>query len=67
MSIDLKYLTLKQTCRTVGFHRTAIWRMVKIGRFPAPIKIGAIRIAWLEEDLRKWMDERIYERNENKH
>jgi len=41
--------------------------MVKIGRFPAPIKIGAIRIAWLEEDLRKWMDERIYERNENKH
>lgn len=65
MSLDLKYLTAKEVSKIVGFHRMTIVRMIKTGRFPKPIKIGVRRIAWLEEDLRKWMDDRIGERDEH--
>lgn len=62
MVFELKHLTLKQTCRVVGFSRWAIARMVKIGKFPKPIKIGCRRIAWLEEDLKEWMEQKKKER-----
>lgn len=62
MAFELKYITLKQTCRIVGFHRTAIRRMVLLGKFPKPILLGSRRIAWLEEDLEEWMNKKKMER-----
>jgi prophage regulatory protein len=34
--------------------RVQIWRMVKAGRFPAPIKIG-YRNAWLEHEIDSYL------------
>jgi prophage regulatory protein len=62
MSFEFKYLTEKEVCKAVGLHRMTIYRLMKIGRFPRPMKIGIRKIAWLEEDLREWIEQRKRER-----
>ncbi|WP_432612478.1 helix-turn-helix transcriptional regulator [Brucella pituitosa] len=36
--------------------------MAKEGKFPPPVKIGVKRIAYVREEVEKWIDERIGER-----
>ena len=36
-----------------------IWRKVKDGTFPRPIRIGAKSVAWLEEDLIEWVQQLV--------
>ena len=35
---------------------TSIWRRVKAGTFPKPIKLGPMTTAWRVEDVRAWID-----------
>lgn len=40
------------------FSAPTLWRMVKRGAFPAPVKISSRVTAWSVESVRAWMDER---------
>lgn len=40
--------------RSLHAYRLAVWRDVRAGRFPPPIRIGAHRIAWLVEPVESW-------------
>ena len=40
------------------FSSPTLWRMVKDGRFPKPVKLGERITAWRVEDVRAWMDSR---------
>jgi prophage regulatory protein len=35
---------------------TTLWRWVKQGKFPAPIKLSERVTVWRVEDVRAWMD-----------
>lgn len=37
---------------------TTLWRMVKAGHFPAPVKLGAGVTAWRVGAVRAWIRER---------
>lgn len=37
------------------FSAATLWRMVKDGKFPSPIKLSARITAWRVEDIRAWM------------
>ncbi len=39
----------------VPFSKSELYRRVKSGRFPAPIKLGARAVAWRESDVDAWM------------
>ena len=41
------------------FSSATLWRMVKSGDFPAPVKLSERVTAWRVEDLRSWMDSRM--------
>ena len=43
----------------VGYCRTNIYYLVKSGDFPAPIKLGARAVGWLECEVEAWIDSRI--------
>jgi prophage regulatory protein len=43
-----------------GLSKTSIYRNIKDGTFPAPVKIGKRAVAWRTEDLEKWLSERPY-------
>ena len=41
-----------------GLGRSMIYRYVKEGRFPAPVRIGNRAVAWRESDVSAWIAER---------
>ncbi len=40
------------------FSSATLWRKVKAGEFPRPIKLSARVTAWRTEDIREWMRNR---------
>lgn len=44
--------------RFVPFSKSTLWRRVKAGEFPAPIKLSAGITAWKAEDIRSWIAQR---------
>lgn len=38
------------------FSAATLWRKVRTGEFPKPVKISARVTAWRVEDIRAWMD-----------
>lgn len=40
-----------QVLERFGISRATLWRGMKDGRYPKPVKIGLKRIAWVEEEI----------------
>jgi prophage regulatory protein len=45
--------------RRTGCKKTSIYTGVKAGTFPAPVPLSARAVAWREEDIDRWISERI--------
>ena len=41
----------------VPFSKSTLWRRVKEGVFPAPIRLSVGITAWRAEDVRRWIDD----------
>jgi prophage regulatory protein len=41
-----------------------LWRLVKEGEFPKPVRIGGCRNAWVESEIDAYIAERIAERDQ---
>lgn len=48
---------LPATSKIVCIGRTRIYDLVKKGRFPQPVRLGARSVAWREDELLKWIDD----------
>ena len=44
------YLRLPEVMRRTGLKKTTIYSQIKLGQFPAQIKLGRISV-WLERDI----------------
>lgn len=44
--------------RFVPFSKSTLWRRVKAGEFPAPVRLSAGVTAWRAEDVRRWITAR---------
>ena len=44
----------------VPFSSATLWRKVKDGTFPQPVRLGPRITAWRVEDVRRWMAEQTY-------
>lgn len=42
----------------VGLARSTIYEMVFRGDFPAPIKLGARAVGWIEAEIAQWLEGR---------
>lgn len=47
-----------------GISRSTIWRWLKQGRFPQPIKLGAASTRWRLSDLEDWERSKYHHRGE---
>jgi prophage regulatory protein len=56
----MKLLSTKQVIEATGLCRTTIWRLVRDGLFPKPIKIGSMS-RFDSDDLDKWLSSRKQE------
>lgn len=54
-----KLLRLPAVEDRTGLKRSFIYREIKRGNFPSPIKIGSRASVWPEKVIDKWIDEQI--------
>lgn len=63
--------TIPGTCRLVrirevlqlcGLSRTTLYREIKLHGFPAPVKLSARSVGWLQDDVMQWLASRIAQR-----
>lgn len=52
-----KFLPLKAVKEVSTLSRASIYRRIKLGTFPKPVKIGERRVAWRSEDIHAWMSD----------
>lgn len=60
----IRSLELKQ--RT-GLSKTTIWRKTRAGTFPKPVSLSSGIVAWLEDEVEDWLDDRIAARHRRNH
>jgi prophage regulatory protein len=53
-----RVLTTSELLARIPLDRTTIWRMVREGRFPAPIQLTTARIGWRWSTITAWLAER---------
>ena len=58
-----RLVTMRELVERVPFSRVHIYRLIRDGKFPAPIKLGDRRVAFLENEVESWVAARIAERD----
>ena len=53
----MQLLRVKDIERELGISRTTIWRLVKAGTFPPPLRITSKAIAWRRSDIEAWQEQ----------
>jgi len=56
-----RLVRLPEVVQTVGLRRSEIYRRVRAGTFPTPIRLGPNAVAWLHSDLQQFIAARVAE------
>jgi len=61
----MKLLSIDElkTVKGVGYSKPHLWRLIRAGKFPKPIRLGQNRIAFPEHEIENWLKEKIAERD----
>lgn len=51
------YVRLSDLRPIIPLSDSTIWRRVRLGTFPAPVKLSERITAWKAEDVRRWLDQ----------
>ena len=52
----LRELTVRKAVGGIG--KTTLWRWVRDGHFPKPVRLGANCVAWRADDVNQWINSR---------
>ena len=55
------FIRLSEVLRRTGYSKAWIYRLLKEKRFPQPVKIGLRSIAFVENEIDEWINQRIAE------
>lgn len=56
---EARILRIKQTKERTGLSRSTLYNLIKEGKFPAPIPLGARAVGWLSSDVDAWIESRV--------
>lgn len=48
---EQRLVTMRELIKRLPFSRGHVYRLIREGKFPAPIKLGDRRVAWLEHEV----------------
>ena len=54
-SNGVRVLRINQVCHWVGLSRSTVWRRLKQGQFPHPIKLGPKAVGWRSDEISAWI------------
>ncbi|MGA4104368.1 helix-turn-helix transcriptional regulator [Ralstonia nicotianae] len=53
-----KLLRLPGVLDAVGIKKSCLYEMIRAGKFPAPVRLGARSVAWRQSDVDAWIEAR---------
>jgi prophage regulatory protein len=56
MQLKPRIIRSSAVCHYVGLSRSSIYRLISLGKFPAPLKLGVQAVGWEQSALDKWVD-----------
>jgi prophage regulatory protein len=59
----MRVLKIDAVATRVSFHPVHIRRLVRHDKFPAPIRLGENRVAWIEAEIDEWLEGKRQERD----
>lgn len=60
-----RLIRVPEVLRRVGFSRTTMYELIKEGRFPDKIIIGARAVAFVESEIDAWIENTISDSRRN--
>jgi prophage regulatory protein len=58
MDRGVTMLRLPDVLSRSGHRRATLYKLVREGSFPAPVRIGARAVAWRSDQIDEWIDSR---------
>jgi prophage regulatory protein len=55
----MRFIRPSEVLRMIGVSRTTLWRMVRDGLFPAPVRITTRNRGYVLADVEAWMRDRV--------
>lgn len=55
----MKLIRLPTVTGWTGYGKSMIYKLIKEGKFPKPVQLGARAVAWVDEEVEAWIQERI--------
>jgi len=54
-----RLLRVREVLSICGLSRATLYREIKLHDFPAPLRISARSVAWLQDEVVEWLESRI--------
>lgn len=54
----MRFIRAREVLRMIGVSRTTLWRMVRAGLFPQPVRITKRNTGYIFDDVESWMRDR---------
>ncbi|MFQ5674050.1 MAG: helix-turn-helix transcriptional regulator [Nitrospinales bacterium] len=51
-------LRAADVCRETRLSRTTLWRLERVGKFPARVQLGERAVGWRRADIEAWIESR---------
>jgi prophage regulatory protein len=58
-NVSALLIRLPGVCALVGLSKSQIYRLIRAGEFPAPIRLGANSVAWSQSQISDWVAQKI--------
>lgn len=55
MSSEIRILRLPDVLEKVGLKQSTVYKYIRLGKFPKPIRLGSRATGWLESTIDKWI------------
>lgn len=53
----MKVIKETKVIEIVCISHTTLWRIIKAGKFPRPIRLSPNRVGWIEDEIYQWIAE----------
>jgi prophage regulatory protein len=58
----MRLIKLKEVMHNTALARSTIYKYIADGMFPKPVSLGDRAVAWVEEEIFDWIEDKISQR-----
>lgn len=58
----MRFLRLPEVLNITALSRSSVYRLIEAGSFPSSIQLSARSVAWVDEEVQSWVEQRVAER-----